>query len=303
MKCFHPISIPNPHYEKDSITDSSIYKKIFVPCGHCPACIVSNANEWRVRLQEELSNSSSAFFFTLTYDDESLPIKDCSRITGYPVIAPCVDKRDVQLFIKRLRKKFKTSKIRYFIVSEYGPTTFRPHYHGIIFNLPYNGYDLQMLSAKVNKELRPIWNNGNILVDSVTFGRISYVTKYMLCVTDLPPYLPKPFRLMSRNPGIGSSYFNKSERMFWHRSTLSNYYPHDNLKLRLPRYYKDKIFDDAMKLEISEINKQKIYEQTCIEKGRAYDFGYDTWCDYRESAIVAFERRFNKKLKKSRKDI
>lgn len=41
-------------------------------------------------------------------------------------------KRDIQLFLKRLRKnlsKYTDEKIRYYAVSEYGPKTFRAHYH------------------------------------------------------------------------------------------------------------------------------------------------------------------------------
>lgn len=303
MQCFHPISISNPDFDSNEISTKTIYKKIFVPCGRCPACVVGSAHEWRVRLQEELRSCNSAFFITLTYDDDSLPIQDVSGITGYSVVCPVVSKRDVQLFLKRLRKKFRTSKIRYFLVSEYGPTTLRPHYHAIFFNLPYSGSDISFVTAKVNKELREIWNHGNILVDNVTYGRISYVTKYLCSVTDLPPYLPKPFRLMSRRPGIGYNYLLQSNRIFWHRSTLSNFYPQGNLKLRLPRFYKDKIFDDAMKLEISERSKEYIANTYYEQKNLAQSLGYRSWYDFRVSSEDAFNRKFNKQMKKSRKDI
>lgn len=45
-------------------------------------------------------------------------------------------KRDAQLFLKRVRKnlsKYSDEKIRYYIVSEYGPKTFRAHYHVLFF--------------------------------------------------------------------------------------------------------------------------------------------------------------------------
>ena len=49
-------------------------------------------------------------------------------------------KPDIQKFIKRLRINIvrtygnvPETKIRYFIASEYGPCTYRPHYHGILF--------------------------------------------------------------------------------------------------------------------------------------------------------------------------
>ena len=54
------------------------------------------------------------------------------------VCFPVVSVVDVQKFFKRLRinivrKVSKNIKIKYFISSEYGPKTFRPHYHGIIY--------------------------------------------------------------------------------------------------------------------------------------------------------------------------
>jgi hypothetical protein len=55
------------------------------------------------------------------------------------VFASCC-KKDIQNFLKRLRfniaklyGKEESKRIRYYIASEYGPTTLRPHYHGIIF--------------------------------------------------------------------------------------------------------------------------------------------------------------------------
>ena len=74
--------------------------------------------QWAFRLQQELKVSSSSHFVTLTYNEENLTkSKD-----GIPIVS----KRDIQLFIKRLRKALPSYKLRYFLVSEYGPTTLRP---------------------------------------------------------------------------------------------------------------------------------------------------------------------------------
>lgn len=45
-----------------------------------------------------------------------------------------VRKEDVQKWLKRGRKRLN-KEIKYFITSEYGPRTLRPHYHGVIFNV------------------------------------------------------------------------------------------------------------------------------------------------------------------------
>ena len=56
----------------------------------------------------------------------------------------CVSRVDVQKFLKRLRINIvrtlkRKVQIRYLISAEYGPKTFRPHYHGIIY---FNDADL-----------------------------------------------------------------------------------------------------------------------------------------------------------------
>ena len=71
--------------------------------------------------------SSSAYFVTLTYDNNHVPISE----HGFPTLC----KRDFQLFMKRLR--FNTGvKIKYYVAGEYGSTNHRPHYHAVIFGAP-----------------------------------------------------------------------------------------------------------------------------------------------------------------------
>lgn len=303
MNCFSPVTIENPNFNIDSSYEQHQYKKILVPCGRCPACVVGTANQWRIRLKEELEVCTSAFFVTFTYDDSHLPLQNMSGVTGYPIVAPYVSKRDVQTFFKRLRKRLGNVKIKYFLVSEYGPRTFRPHYHAIIFNLPYSSTDSVLSCAKCRKVLEEVWANGGVKVDQVTDGRISYVTKYVCSITDLPPYLVKPFRLMSRRPAIGFSYFSKVGLMEYHRSHLANYYLDNGRKLALPRYYKDKIFDDAMKLELSERSALSRGIRQFNERVSAKELGYKDWYDYKVQSIQSFERKFDLKMKKNRKDL
>ena len=95
-----------------------------VPCGRCIECLKLRVNSWYVRINEELKISSSAYFVTLTYEHEPIT----------PDGEPTLDYRDIQLFMKRLRK-CQDEKIRYFIVGEYGSKTGRPHYHALLFNI------------------------------------------------------------------------------------------------------------------------------------------------------------------------
>lgn len=300
MDCLHPVTISIPvAYGQDDIRN----EKCSVPCGKCAACIVSFANEWRVRLQIEKEHCDNCYFVTLTYSDDTLPIDVFTDSFGAKHIIPYVCKRDCQNFFKRLRKKFENSKIRYYLVSEYGPTTLRPHYHFILFNLPLSSTSSLQREVEATKIIQECWNIGMITLDEVTDARISYVTKYLSCVTDLPEWYPKPFRLMSKRPGIGSSYLDKRNLIDWHRVNLACYYPQGDKKLRLPRYLKDKIFDDEMKLNIRENLSLYRQQKTSDDISLSTQLGYDNYVDYRHSTMDSFLRKFDKRLKKSRKDI
>jgi hypothetical protein len=98
-----------------------------VPCGKCPGCYKARVSAWSFRLVQEAKISSSAYMLTLTYDDHNIPYSPNGLCTTV--------KRDVQLFIKRLRKAHVgNSTLKYYCVGEYGGATQRPHYHILMFN-------------------------------------------------------------------------------------------------------------------------------------------------------------------------
>ncbi len=153
-----------------------------VPCGRCVVCRKNRASGWRVRLHHEFLSSTTAVFVTLTYDDSHLPtvvLPYQERVNydgsvfryynpkdfrdGYIMSfdkVPCHCKRDIQLFLKVLRSRVDT-KIRYFLVSEYCPTSLRPHYHAIIFGLPKDivGKD-RFDTTKLNDFIASCWKCG-----------------------------------------------------------------------------------------------------------------------------------------------
>ena len=117
--CLSPICVP----VRVSDENGKIVAKEFITvrCGHCVECESQRASEWSHRIMDELSLHKEAFFLTLTYNDDLIPIDHN------------LCKRDVQLFIKRLRKHISPTKIRYFMCGEYGSKNERPHYHLLIF--------------------------------------------------------------------------------------------------------------------------------------------------------------------------
>lgn len=205
-----------------------------VPCGQCKQCLKRRAYEWSVRIQQEVKHWDSAHFITLTYNDRNLPIvDDCGKIGT-------LDKRDVQLFMKRVRKANKSQyQVRYFLVGEYGGETRRPHYHGIFFNLDMN----------VIANLHNIWSNGHVDIGSVTEKSIRYVTNYMLTKNfDVIEGQIKPFTLMSRRPAIGSCYISDNfNRHFINGQTKMHVAQQD--KPFLSRYYVDRLFNEHQRLE------------------------------------------------------
>lgn len=225
-----------------------------VPCGKCIPCLSRRQSDWTVRLSNEYYSSTGAIFVTLTYRDEDIPVRrvrpfydplKSSRPDAVDLNVLC--KRDVQLYLKRLRKALSPNIIRFFCCGEYGPKTFRPHYHLILFNYP-RGYE---------KLIHDCWKKGYTTMSKVTPARIAYVAKYAACYTFLPDiYKQKDIRpFVTCSKGIGAQYLTDS-MVTYHRETLSTFLIQNGYKKPLPKYYKDRIFDDQMKYDISVRTQQ-----------------------------------------------
>lgn len=224
-------------------------------------------------------------------------------------VFPVVCKKDVQLFLKRLRKKWYGSKsgdLRYFIVSEYGPTTYRPHYHGILFNVP---------NCDLVTTLEKVWNMGFVSVSPVTDERVSYCAKYCCCTALLPDYLTqyafkhelicghvyhrkfypyKPFMMCSK--GIGKSLLELDTTYNYYQSHYT--YIRKGVHYAMPRYYKDKLYlTDEKKQEVKDyLNGQReASENRMLEElqGEVESFGsIDAWRKVKNEIL-------NEKLKRN----
>lgn len=173
----------------------------------------------------EYKNSKGSLFVTLTY--------------AYLPYNGELNKRHVQLFMKRLRKT-TTAKLRYYLVGEYGSRTGRPHYHLLLFN-----YD------KANSVIQKCWKKGMIHVGVVNESSVMYCLKYMVQKDVMMDKKQRPFALMSRAYGLGGSYLTDSI-VAWHRDGAKNYVMLDEKKCRLPRFYRDKIWYGDIKTKLSE---------------------------------------------------
>lgn len=246
MKCSRPITLfYNALGERISKTafDLALGQDVYaksVGCGKCIACRVNRRREWTLRLCHEEVFSDSAFFVTLTYDEDHIPFD----VNGNMAVS--VD--DVQRFMKRLRKACPGYRIRYFLNSEYGPETGRPHYHALIFNIPEHLIFQGALRIKRGRSvsftspwLQSIWKNGNVEFGIASKERAGYCAKYFVDRKDIDPILRPNFSLMSRDPGIGHDYqekiADKVKALGLHACLNSS-----GTYVGLPRYYSNKIF-------------------------------------------------------------
>jgi hypothetical protein len=259
MKCPTPISIRD---KSDANPKNHASKRLTVPCGKCGNCRRARRNQWAFRLQQELKDSENAYFITLTYSDEELP-EYIDYDTGE--IKSNLVKEDLQKFIKRLREKqyrqTKERKFRYYAVGEYGTETDRAHYHLIGFNI----------NRSIVNRLDNIWGHGHVHVGTVTEGSILYVAKYHVNrdMNADENGRQKEFATMSKRPAIGHGYITRNQN--WHKDNMNSYIIQNGYKKAMPRYYKDKIFQDLDKEMLNnKIEKQmeELYEKQEMEAKR-----------------------------------
>lgn len=265
--CLHPIKVFNKY----------LNEYLFVPCRKCVNCLVARGSSLAHRVEVEGKQHPYNLFFTLTYDNDHLPVfydsetflennrddvrlyrpVDIARCCLPPVpqrwdidLAPAFGfacKKDIQLTVKRLRSRIhrrvllykrilsdnhrrirlasltdaqiksynefiENEKIRYFVVSEYGPRTLRPHFHGLFFT------DSFAISEFIRKHLYSCWKmcSKTRFECSYTKGGCSnYVAQYLSCFVDNNPVLQlkpcKPFYLASSSPALGSQEYDEKE--------------------------------------------------------------------------------------------
>lgn len=242
-----------------------------VGCGVCYECKKKIVSHWATRMFFESRASKVCHFVTLTYAPKYLPCNKAQRTYG------TLNKKDVQLFIKRVRKAVAgnaKSNIKYFAVGEYGGgVTMRPHYHLLIWNAN-------------EVAIRKSWDYGFVNC-SVNEGHAArYCMKYIMKpakITSLDKYgrLPE-FRIMSN--GIGDSYIT-AKRILYHWDDVTGRYcvklpgkrGQTPITVSMPRYYADRIYRAQDKLLIKCVaiaNEEKLIQQML---DYADKYGYNSY--------------------------
>ena len=201
------------------------WKLLLIPCGKCSNCIKKKSQEWTSRLLKESENFKYSYFITLTYDDEHL-IE--------------LNKRDLQLFLKRYRKSFNQDHdfhMKYYITGEYGETYGRSHYHAIFFqNKPIKNLRFYSNNLYISKDFSKIWSLGNCLISKQVNERsIRYTVAYTLKKLGETKIV-----LMSK--GLGLQYLNDNKESIKYHD---GFYTVNGYKQNQPSYFKRKLKESS----------------------------------------------------------
>lgn len=258
---------------------------------------------------QEHKRSISAYFITLTYDSNHVAISK----RGFMDLR----KRDLQLFFKRLRKlhgkRNGGNRIKYFAVGEYGSTYKRPHYHIILFNADIKLLQLAwrreykistMLPLKrrnrfgvkfklrVEKKYKDI---GQIYYGTVTEASVGYCLKYITKPSKVPYHKnddrQKEFSIMSK--GLGAGYLTDNMRRWHLEDVTERMYVNvgDGKKATMPRYYKDRLYNDHHRSWISIVHIEKL-----ADKASAGKLTYVSHEKRRNQIIADYRRMYFKQL-------
>lgn len=257
-------------YERDGLPEGD--NVLQLPCSGCLGCRLERARQWAVRCMHEASLYEDNCFVTLTFNPEAYA-KYCP--TG------SLDRRHVQLFLKRLRRRFFDRKIRVFYCGEYGKKNGRAHYHLLLFNFdfPDKIYEKTVNGNHYYKSsvLDEIWsdpesgkNIGMSIIGELTYASAGYVARYNLkkvngkgkdeayqridAVTGEVIQLYPEFCQSSLKPGIGKPWFDKYG--------MTDIFPLDEVvvegtKNRPPRYY-DKLLEKVNPELFLDIKQRRI---------------------------------------------
>lgn len=270
--CLYPRLMMNPKYRKNKknggvVPAVSDKRVLYVPigCGSCIECRKQKANNWLVRLNEDVKDFKNGKFVTLTFSTESLQKiynadENLQKLKGYDLDNGILIYA-VRHFLERWRKKYGKS-LRHWLVSELGHgKTEHVHLHDIVWCDDMNevekiwGYGFVWKGYEVNGKF-------NNYVNGKTVG---YIVKYITKL-DLDHLNYKSLVLCS--PGIGKGYVKKGfiENKFNEDRTNEGYRKDNGFKVGLPIYYRNKFYSDSQRERLWLLKLDKNERFVCGEK-------------------------------------
>ena len=263
MACYHPINAFKTRsgeivfHEKARHGDTQHIK---LSCGQCIRCRLERSRQWGVRCMHEAQMHKQNSFVTLTYNAENTPQRGS------------LNHADFQKFMKRLRKHAGNS-IRYYMGGEYGPTTWRPHFHACIFGHDYEDklyFKTGESGEKIytSKTLERLWPYGFSTIGNVTFQSAAYIARY--CeqkvtgqaaeehykridqTTGEIYHLTPEYNRMSLKPGIGTDWLKKYKNDVY----TSDHVIVNGVKSTPPKYY-DKLLKRWDEDRLEQLKEQR----------------------------------------------
>lgn len=257
-------------------------KLVQIPCGKCIACRLEYSRQWANRCMLELQYHESSYFVTLTYNDEHLPLVANENENGEITQVATLVKREFQLFLKRLRKRFPDQEIRYYMAGEYGDQGHRPHYHAILFGLKLDDlvfYKKSPLGFNYyfSPTLEKLWSDsdgsqkGFVVVADVTWESCAYTARYVMKKQKgfgKEMYeklgIEPEFCLMSRRPGIGKKYYEDHPDLYKY-DYINISTEKGGKKFKPPKYF-DRLFELDNPDEFKKIKDARAQMAAVLEK-------------------------------------
>ena len=158
-----------------------------VACRYCWQCKRNRVNDLVGRCIAESKFSTKTYAVTLTYAKQA------------GVSAVTLVYKDVQDFLKRLRKRYK---VRYIVAGEYGTKKGRAHWHIILF---FKG-EAPQVEQNVRVDWK-YWKHGFSYFQQPDWKGFQYVLKYVLKDQDADS--ADTHLAMSKKPPLGYEFFNE----------------------------------------------------------------------------------------------
>lgn len=168
-----------------------------VGCRECWQCRKRRVNDYVGRCIAESKFSKKTYAVTLTYGDDKL--KDHEKVHAVTLVY-----KDVQDFLKRLRKKYK---VRYIVTGEYGSAKGRSHWHIILF------FKDSWPHLTSNKRVDwTYWKHGFSYFQEPDWKGFEYCLKYVL--KDQTSRQSDSHLAMSKKPPLGHDFFQQLAKQY-----------------------------------------------------------------------------------------
>lgn len=294
MLCLHKKFLPNPlkGYRFSSLQarlrencypqlTKSLPPYLPVPCGDCPICRLHATAETLCRLIAESYNYNwIAYFVTFTKEGD---VYD-------------VDKKDVTPLTDaiRLSNRVNATRYRYYITSEYGSRTDRPHYHGIFFG--FNGrFDCLEFVKKY-------YTLGHLTCEPVTLARFRYTANAHVNKCSHVPFKPvieddatyllrcaKPFVTCSQKLGVDYAVLHADSIL------RDGYLKIDGIAYPVPRTMMDYVYKsrglDPFLERLRRYSNPDVFDSLDAYRKIAEHFNYNT-SDINESTWLYDLRQY-----------